>query len=114
VSSSWPVNPWPQMGHPYKPETRGPAVHGSAGLKRDMESMDSGGGWSSHVQARDRVSCSTRQCRVKRDMGSICIQATDEDLIQTRYGSAGLKGIWEVSFRAADELSYKPDTAVQG
>ncbi len=53
----------------YKPETRGPAVQGSAGLKRiwkvSIQAAD-----EALIQPRDPGSCSTRQCRVKKDMES--------------------------------------------
>jgi hypothetical protein len=55
----------------YKPETRGPAVQGIAGLKMDMGSMHSGRGCIAFIQARDQGPCSIRQCRVKKDMGSM-------------------------------------------
>jgi hypothetical protein len=53
----------------YKPETRGPAVQGSAGLKRIWE-VSIQAADEAPIQARYPGSCSTRQCRVKMDMES--------------------------------------------
>jgi hypothetical protein len=51
----------------YKPETRGPAVQGSAGLKRIWE-VNIHAADRALIQPREPGSCSTRQCRVKKDM----------------------------------------------
>ncbi len=57
-----------QMELSYKPETGGPAVQGSAGLKRIwVMSIQAADG--ALIQARYPGSCSTRQCRVKSEMG---------------------------------------------
>jgi hypothetical protein len=53
----------------YKPETQGPAVQDSAGLKRIWEVRIQAADVAL-IHARDPGSCSTRQCRVKKDMGS--------------------------------------------
>jgi hypothetical protein len=54
----------------YKPESRGPEVQGNAGLKRIWEvSIQNADG--ALIQTRHPGSCSTRQCRVKKDMGSM-------------------------------------------
>ncbi len=60
----------PRMELLYKPETRSPAVTGSAGLKRirEVRVQDAD---VALIQPRDPGSCSTRQCRVKKDMGNM-------------------------------------------
>jgi hypothetical protein len=59
----------PRIELSYNPETRGPAVQGSAGLKRirEVRIQDAD---EALIQSRHPGSCSTRQCRVKKDMGS--------------------------------------------
>ncbi len=72
------------------------------------------------IQSRHPGSCSTRQCRVKKDPGSCstrqCRVKKDPGSCSTRQCRVK-KGYGRLAFRPGMELSYNPETrgpAVQG
>jgi hypothetical protein len=101
----------------YKPETRGPAVQGSAGLKRIWEvNIQAADG--ALIQSRHPETCSTRQCRVKMDMGSEHSERVWSSHASRRPGvlqykaAQGLKGYGKYAFRPRMEVSYEANIGV--